>query len=151
MEQRPDKVITDPVLVELLLELRRVLGPKPKKRRKLVAEPYREPELTPEQIEKRTRKEARAKLRDQGLRGEVKPSRRRASAKAVATPLPRVRCPDCGTPIPRLEGEAAVPGLCTRCAARMAEAEGTFRRRERTEFLDISIVPGGAPGMGKRK
>lgn len=152
----PENVIADPVMAELLRELRLALRtPSPRKpvRMKRVAAPYREPELTPEQLQKRAAKAARKAERLAKRKAERATAARRAMSidKVQRKLLPDIKCPDCGSVIPRVEGQVTLPGLCRRCREKFADAENGFRSKSRTEYVEISLVPGGAPGSGKRK
>lgn len=149
----PENVIADPVMAELLKELRLALRtPSPRKpvRMKRVAAPYRELELTPEQLQKRAAKAARKAERLAKRKAERATAARRAD-KVQRKLLPDIKCPDCGSVIPRVEGQVTLPGLCRRCREKFADAENGFRSKSRTEYVEISLVPGGAPGSGKRK
>ncbi|MBD9675561.1 hypothetical protein IB274_02560 [Pseudomonas sp. PDM18] len=64
---------------------------------------------------------------------------------------PVLRCPDCKMELPRIEGEVNLPRLCRSCESRAEALASGFRSKTRTEYSEIEVVPGGAPGSGKRK
>lgn len=60
------------------------------------------------------------------------------------------KCAECSADLPPVEDDL-VPRLCRRCAERDAELESGFRPRTVTPYSEVTVVPGGAPGAGKRK
>lgn len=74
-----------------------------------------------------------------------------AAVKATQQPLVTASCKDCGrltTPDPELY---FLPVQCQHCRQLSEAIDLGIRSKSTTEFSSVSVVPGGAPGLGKRR
>ena len=74
-----------------------------------------------------------------------------AVVKAAQQPLATAACKDCGkltNPDPELY---FLPVRCQHCQQLSAAIDLGIRSKSTTEFSSVSVVAGGAPGLGKRR
>jgi len=135
----------DPVIDRLTRELRReflLLKRAEEKRQKAIEKQDRQTQRLARKAEKLAKKQSE----------KTSARARAAQAAALEERLnPPRKCPDCGAETRRSPGELNLPGLCHRCRQKLAEAQGGFKARAITQYSEIEVVPGGAPGSGKRK
>ena len=135
----------DPVIEELIRELREALSPRRRKPEKRLAAPYVPAEQTPKQIAKAEKRRMLQERRNEK-------ARRIAEQAALEQRINQQRtCAECGTELRPIEGDDFLPRLCSRCVSRNAALSANFRPKSVTPYASVKIVPGGAPGSGRRK
>lgn len=176
-KDRPDGVITDPVLVDLIFELKRALAPLRKKKRKLIAEPYAlskpisakqpakalsKPAKKLDQMSSAARAERLSEINRQLAEQDKKRMKREAKAKVRAAEKELRRQERASQLIERtcwrckqkykvsLEWKNA-PTMCKACSKDIEQTYLPHGRDSSTLYSSVSFVPGGAPGGGKRR
>ncbi|WP_425221734.1 hypothetical protein [Pseudomonas sp.] len=157
MQQEEEPV--NPAVLNLIGELKRVLGgqkdsSREKVKMTLVAgEPT---EVAPRRVGKK-RKVKRPKT----SATSAKPLSKKQAAKLVTERVQRrqasgrsgahvTHCNDCGVPLDNPEEILRLSNLCPKCLSRSRALDAAFRSRSDTEYTDVTLLPGGAPGLGKR-
>lgn len=157
MQQEEEPV--NPAVLNLIGELKRVLGGqkdsgREKVKMTLVAgEPT---EVTP----RRGGKKRKVK-KPKASATSAKPLSKKQAAKMVTERAQRrqaserlgahvANCSDCGSPLENPEEILRLSNLCPKCLSRSRALDGAFRSRSDTEYTDVTLLPGGAPGLGKR-
>ncbi|MCV4343285.1 hypothetical protein [Pseudomonas capsici] len=60
-------------------------------------------------------------------------------------------CRECGRPVHVGENIPLSPVRCGRCRGRDGQIDLGIKSRSGNDFSEITVLPGGAPGLGKRK
>lgn len=121
--------------------------------------PKREPVERSPKPDKAALREARKaeKAAKAAKAAQLKAERSREAVRVATETLrqrrlcPPLHCPDCKVELPRIEGEVNLPRLCRSCESRAEALASGFRSKSRTEYSEIEVVPGGAPGSGRRR
>ncbi|MDX9668064.1 hypothetical protein QMK50_24245 [Pseudomonas sp. P5_152] len=116
---------------------------KTKKRKTSKAKPPEEPTPKPINHPASHKKQRQEILETQKLRARLK------ADKALAAKYRD--CRECGRPVLVGEHISLSPLRCERCRSRDGQFDLGLRSSREPMFTDITIVPGGAPGLGKRK
>lgn len=107
-------------------------------------------ELIRKQDKAAQRAERRANRPPADVRLKLRIARKEAIAMLDKPIFLEHRCMECGVALETL-GEEEPGQLCAPCLARLRQLIPGLRSESSTEFSEISIVPGGAPGGGKRR
>lgn len=138
MDDRKD---SDPELDQVTRELRRAF--------KLVNRVEGRRDAKAQKAEDKAKRKAEKLARLRENRGQA--ARREAQLAELMRRLGHAsKCAECKADLPPIEDDL-LPRLCKRCAERDAELESGFRARAVTPYSEVTVVPGGAPGTGKRK
>lgn len=137
----------DPVIDRVTRELRRAF-------RLVNKEAERKEREAAEQI----KKEERSKRRAERLANRPSPDVRRKlriarkeAMEMIGKPVSlEARCVECGIVL-STDADEEHGRLCKPCASRLRQLIPGFHSDDSTEFTEITIVPGGAPGSGKRR
>lgn len=116
---------------------------KAKKRQASKAVPLEVPTRKPINHPASRKKQRQEILETQKLRARLK------ADKALAAKYRD--CRECGRPVHVGESIPLSPVRCERCRSRDGQFELGLRPSKDNLFTDITVVPGGAPGLGKRK
>lgn len=137
----------DPVIDRVTRELRRAFQLVNKKAERMEREAS---ELVKKQAAAARRAERRANRPPADVRLKLRIARKEAIAMLDKPICLEYRCLECGAVLEAL-GEEEPGQLCAPCLSRLRQLIPGLRSENSTEFSEISIVPGGAPGGGKRR
>lgn len=137
----------EPVIDRVTRELRRYF-------RLINKQVEREEREAAELVRKEERRKQRAERRANRPPPEVRRKLRIARKEAMqmlSKPITlKARCIECGSLL-KTDTDENLGRICKPCASRLRQLIPGFHSDESTEFAEISIVPGGAPGSGKRR
>ncbi|WP_145251769.1 hypothetical protein [Pseudomonas sp. SJZ131] len=77
--------------------------------------------------------------------------KRPAAVKATEQPPATVACKDCGKPTKPDPEFSFLPVQCQHCRQLSVVVDLGIRSKSSTAFSSVTVVAGGAPGLGKRK
>lgn len=144
-----DKDIPDPLFTPLAIALLRDLAESFKSSEKHSTPQAKAPQKpSPPQPQPSKRAKSHKKLREEArkakaLRAELAVNKEKARTYRV--------CRECGDPVYVGDQIPLHPVRCNHCKRRSEEIDLGIRSRSSSDFSAITVVQGGAPGLGKRK
>ncbi|POQ05511.1 hypothetical protein CXB42_05050 [Pseudomonas syringae pv. syringae] len=143
--ETPKTVAWLKILAQSLSEPEPRKSPKPKKRKSGAGSPKAS---KPTHAKSATTAMSNKKKRKQDLDAQ----RLRSRLLSDKTLAAKYRdCRECGRPVHIGENIPLYPVRCERCRNRDGQIDLGIRASKGSQFSEITVVPGGAPGLGKRK